>query len=260
MIPKIIHYTWFSNDEQPSVVKECIESWKKHLPGYELRLWDMNSIKSIESPYLKEAIAEKKWAFASDYVRIYATYNFGGIYLDTDVMVHKSFDDLINNVFFIGKESSFHIHGNGHDTLNYLSAHCFGSEAHHPYLKDCLDYFNSIHFIKSNEARLPNELKYDMTILPYIQAVFAQRYGYNWLTSITDTQCLDMNMTVYPSEYFDPKKHEQKSYCTHLALGSWREYERYNPKITFRYKIAWRIKALTEKILNKFSYTMIKLT
>lgn len=260
MIPKIIHYTWFSNDAYPDKIKRCIESWKNTLPDYEFRLWDMDSIKNINCNYLQEAISLRKWAFASDYVRMYAIYNYGGIYLDTDVFVYKSFNDLLNNKFFIGKESSFHIHGNGYDTHNYLTSHCFGGEAKNTFLKDCLDYLETIHFIKTNDNRYPNELKYDMTILPYTQAVIALNYGYNWQTSMQEIQDLNNEMIVFPSIYFDPNKKSEISYCLHLAVGGWRDYDRYNPQITLKYKLAWRIKWIVEKILNKFSYTMIKLT
>ena len=84
MIPKIIHYTWFSGDEYPEKIKKCIDSWHRFMPDYEFRLWDMKSIENIDSPFLKEAIKMKKWAYAADMVRCYAVYNFGGIYLDTD--------------------------------------------------------------------------------------------------------------------------------------------------------------------------------
>jgi mannosyltransferase OCH1-like enzyme len=101
MIPKIIHYTWFSGDEMPQVIKECIASWKRILPEYELRLWDYNAIKDIDSVFLKEALEVKKWAYAADFVRLYALYNEGGIYLDTDVMVFKRFDCFLNDKCFI---------------------------------------------------------------------------------------------------------------------------------------------------------------
>ena len=91
MIPKIIHYTWFSGDEMPQIVNECMASWERHLPDYEFRLWDMDAIKDIDAVFLREALSVKKWAYAADYVRLYALYHEGGIYLDTDVMVYKSF-------------------------------------------------------------------------------------------------------------------------------------------------------------------------
>ena len=103
MIPKIIHYTWFSGDPFPEKLQNCINSWKEHMPEYELRLWDMKAAGQIDSIYLKETLNEKVWACAADYVRLYAVYHEGGIYLDTDVMVYKSFNPLLDAVAFIGK-------------------------------------------------------------------------------------------------------------------------------------------------------------
>ena len=106
MIPKTIHYTWFSGDEMPQMIKDCIATWKKVMPDYELRLWDMASIKNIDSIFLREAIKVRKWAYAADYVRLYALYHEGGIYLDTDVIVFKRFDVFLKHNAFIGKEES----------------------------------------------------------------------------------------------------------------------------------------------------------
>ena len=107
MIPKIIHYTWLSGDPYPAKIKSCIDSWSRILPDYELKLWDMESIKNIDSVFLKEALAAHKWAYAADFVRLYAIYNEGGIYLDTDVKVFKSFDPLLSCKAFILATISF---------------------------------------------------------------------------------------------------------------------------------------------------------
>ena len=86
-----------------------MESWHKAMPDYEFVHWDMDKISSIDSIFLKEALAMKKWAFAADFVRIWAVHKEGGIYLDTDVIAYKSFDDLLDNELFIGSENSLHI-------------------------------------------------------------------------------------------------------------------------------------------------------
>jgi mannosyltransferase OCH1-like enzyme len=88
MIPKIIHYTWFSDEPYPTNINECIESWKKHMPEYEFVLWDSNKIVDINNLFMQQALLEKKWAFASDFVRLYAVYNYGGIYIDTEVLMN----------------------------------------------------------------------------------------------------------------------------------------------------------------------------
>lgn len=260
MIPKIIHYTWFSGEPFPEKIKACIDSWHNLLPDYQFVHWDMDSIKDLDVPFLKEALAEKKWAFASDYVRLWAIYNYGGIYLDTDVMVYESFDDLLSLPFFIGRENSWHFEG--HKTVCYLSSHCFGGEKGHLYLKETLDYYNSIHFIRTSNKNVPHFLRLDMTIEPYIQAVFARKYGFDWNYSRRARQDISEGISVFPSECFDATSapFDGKKYCKHLATGSWREFAMYNPEITWKYKVEWRVVKYIQKFLNRMGYTVVKLT
>ena len=92
MIPKKIHYCWFSGDKKPVSIERCIESWKRVMPDYEIKEWDGNSFDFDSVLFVKQAIEARKWAFASDYVRLYALHTEGGIYLDSDVEVFKRFD------------------------------------------------------------------------------------------------------------------------------------------------------------------------
>ena len=83
-IPKIIHYCQFGNSPKTKLVKKCIASWQKYLPEYEIREWNNADILNCNNQYVQEAYKAKKWAFISDYFRLYALYNYGGIYFDTD--------------------------------------------------------------------------------------------------------------------------------------------------------------------------------
>lgn len=103
LIPKVIHYVWMGGNEKPSSVIKCIESWKKILPDYKIIEWNESNFNVDESPYCKKAYENKKWAFVSDYVRLYVLLNNGGIYLDTDVELKKKFDDLLSFDLFLGK-------------------------------------------------------------------------------------------------------------------------------------------------------------
>ena len=260
MIPKIIHYTWFSNDEMPQVVKDCMSSWKKILTGYEFRLWDMQSIESIESVFLKEAISVRKWAYAADYVRLYALYHEGGIYLDTDVMVYKSFDDLLNNKVFIGKENALNINPVDCKWAQYLTSHCMGAEPYAEYIRDCLRYFDGRSFILSDDEKLPLCLRYNYVILPYIQAVIAQGYGYKWNPKLQTIQHCDNGLTIYPSDFFCGYVFLDTSYCQHLALGSWRD--KYNISTDIKstsYIIKMKFKRIVRKFVFRFSYTIKKI-
>lgn len=257
MIPKIIHYTWFSGEPFPEKIQNCINSWKKHLPDYELRLWDMSAIRLIDSVYMREALAEKKWAYVADYVRLYVIYNEGGIYLDTDVFVYKSFDMLLNTKAFIGKESSIHFEGGF--TAQYLSSHCFGAEKGHPFIKDCLDYFQGRHFVTSQNNRLPQPLRYNFVLLPYIQAEIARLYGYDWKPLSQGIQGCGKGLKIYPQFFFDSQKKQSESYCKHLALGSWRMDKAVEPKYNLWYKIEWRLLWILRWIFKKVGYVIIKL-
>ena len=97
MIPKIIHYCWLSDDPVPETLQGYMKSWKEKLPDYEFILWNFNRFDKSSSIWVSQAFDNKKYAFAADYIRLYAVYNYGGIYMDMDIEVLKSFDDLLNS-------------------------------------------------------------------------------------------------------------------------------------------------------------------
>lgn len=256
MIPKIIHYTWFSGEEMPQILKDCMASWKQYMPDYEFRLWDMDAIKNIDSVFLKESLSIRKWAYAADYVRLYALELYGGIYLDTDVLVYKSFDDLLANKVFIGKEDTMHELPMECKWANYLTSHCMGAEPHSDYIKDCLRYFENRHFILSEDEKLPQRFKYNYVILPYVQAVVANEYGYDWDPKNKTIQFCNNGLVVYPPDYFCGLNFLKCSYCQHLAQGSWREG--YTPvsdikNVLYRFTLKKRIKRVLEDFLLRHS-------
>lgn len=158
-IPKIIHYCWLSGEAYPELVQRCMQSWKDKLPDYKLMLWDMDNFDIHSVPWVEQACAEKKWAFAADYIRLYALYNHGGIYLDSDVEVLRSFDDLLNRPYFFGREHT----PDRIDASHIIEAATFGAEPHHPLIKKCLDYYEGRNFKMANRAL-------DTTVLPHIMA------------------------------------------------------------------------------------------
>ena len=79
----------------PPLALECIESWYRFMPDYEYKLWNEDNFDVNSVPYVKEAYEARKFAFVTDYVRLYALYTEGGIYMDTDVEVLKPYDDLL---------------------------------------------------------------------------------------------------------------------------------------------------------------------
>lgn len=113
MIPKKIHYCWFGPNQLSPLNQRCIESWKKLLPDYEIKCWNETNSPLDECPYIREAYAKKKWAHVADYVRLYALYEEGGIYMDTDMYLYQSLDGFLEHEFFIGTMYNDHHLGMG---------------------------------------------------------------------------------------------------------------------------------------------------
>lgn len=167
MIPKIIHYCWFSDDEYPPLIKRCIKSWKRRLPDYEFKLWDANSFDFDSVPYLREAMALKKYAFVSDYIRLYALYNYGGIYFDSDVMVFKRFDDLHKLKFFTGVE-----YRSGEPVKYWLESAIMGAQPKMEMIQDAMRFYEERPFIKPDGS-------YDIVPAPNVFTPVFQKY-YDW--------------------------------------------------------------------------------
>lgn len=222
MIPKIIHYSWFSGEPYPEFLKECMATWKKVLPDYEFVLWDAKKLAECNNVFANEAVSVKKWAFAADFVRLYAVYHYGGIWLDTDIDMFRSFDLFLNDGMFIGRE--YYVHKEqGKKDYATLTSHCFGAEKQHPFIKECLEFYEHRHFIRSYNENLPQELRYDMTIIPMLQVRLAEFYGFDARNSVNQLQILRNGVHVYPYQYFDqPGYGSMKDVvCIHRVAQSW---------------------------------------
>ena len=136
MIPKKIHYCWFGKGQMPALAYKCIESWKKYCPDYEIIEWNEENFDINSNEYVKEAYNNKKYAFVSDYVRLYAIYSQGGIYMDTDVEVVRTLDEFLMHQGFSGFES---------DT--YIQTGIMAGEKGFPLFKNIMEYYNDRHFI-----------------------------------------------------------------------------------------------------------------
>ena len=106
MIPKIIHYCWFGHGPKPELIQRCMASWKKYLPEYKLKEWNEEDFDVNCIPYVKEAYKQRRWAFVSDYVRLYALYHDGGIYMDTDEEVLNPIDRFLSLAAFSGYQNA----------------------------------------------------------------------------------------------------------------------------------------------------------
>ena len=216
-IPKIIHYCWLSDEPYPEVVQYCIATWKKHMPNYEFRLWDQQQFDIHSVPWVEQAVKAKKWAFAADYIRLYALYNYGGIYLDSDVEVIKPFDDLLDLPYFLGKEHTRDF------TDNIIEAATIGSSPNLPMFKDCLAYYENRSFVKGENI-------FDTTlIMPFVlYQVINHNTAIKEISKKEDFEKNNPAIQIFSPDFFSPKNlRTQKieatsnTYSIHYFNGSW---------------------------------------
>ena len=211
MIPKIIHYCWLSNDPVPTNLQEYMKSWKKYLPDYEFWLWDLKRFDINSSIWVKEAFEVKKYAFAADYIRCYALYNYGGIYLDMDVEVLKSFNDLLHLPYFLGKEQK---------TL--VEAAVMGAEKQSSFFKKMLEYYKERHFILEKG-------QYDTRTLPGIfENILKANFQIVNIDSIEQFVHSYEKVNILPPDWFSPKSYHsgkvhltKNSYTIHHFSDTW---------------------------------------
>lgn len=206
-IPKIIHYCWFGGSEKPDIVKHCIESWKVHLSDYQLIEWNENNFDLNSNSYVNEAYRSKKFAFVSDYVRVYALYRYGGIYLDTDVEVFKPFDDLLHHESFWGFEQE-----------NFIATSTIGATKGNQLIKIFLDSYEKKSFIRDdgNFDQLTNV------------AIITEILRNRGLERNGELQELEGLGTFYPQTYFSPYDYincrnlkSENTYALHHFYKSW---------------------------------------
>ncbi len=208
MIPKVIHYCWFGKGEKSELAKKCIDSWKKYLPEYEIKEWNEDNFDVNINYYCKEAYEAKKYAFVTDYVRLYALYKEGGIYMDTDVEVLKPLDDFLKHPAF----SSF-------ENNNKVPTGLMASQKNNKWIKDLLDYYTDKHFIKKDG-------NFDTTTnVETITNISIKKYG---LIPNNTYQELKKQVVFYPSDWFCPKDWQtgniyltENSHAIHHFSGSW---------------------------------------
>lgn len=182
MIPKKIHYCWFGGKELPFYVKECIKTWKKKCPDYEIIRWDESNFDVNAHPFTKAAYEAKKWAFVSDYARLKIVYDNGGIYLDTDVELIKNLDALRKNEFYIGIQQPGMLCATGLG---------FGATKNN---------FVVMEMLKSYDDLVFSESKMKDFSCPRLNDVVIRSHGEVNLDNITRLE----GLTVYPPRYFDP--------------------------------------------------------
>lgn len=221
LIPKVIHYCWFGPKPFSKTVRKCMATWHKHLLDYEFCLWNEDSCAAyaaahnlpnpMEHPFVKGAYVAKKYAFVADYVRFWALYHCGGVYLDTDMYVVRSFDDLLDAEFFCGWETA---EGNADTEVERIvSCGALGACALGACARDILAKYDTLEF---DENRL------DKFIVPRI---------------ITPIILQHSEAAIYPYDYFYPLPYNERfvwqkmkyntsnTYAVHLWDISWGKWQ-----------------------------------
>ena len=253
MIPKVIHYCWFGRGEKPELARKCIASWKKYCPDYKIIEWNEDNLDLNLNRYAKEAYEAKKWGFVPDYFRLWIVFNYGGIYLDTDVQLLKSLDPLLDNHAFCGFEQSsapfFAALGLG-----------FGAEKGDPTVEKLMRQYDELRFTNEDGS-------FNQTPSPQYSTQLLCKYGLD--TTSNTIQIVD-TMTVYPYDYFCPKSFEtglsrrtENTFSIHHYDSSWlddegKEYHEMKRRLAKRDHLLHTPNRIARRILGDNRYSRIK--
>lgn len=216
MIPKIIHYCWLSDDPIPDNLKKCILTWHRYMPEYKFIKWDFTIFPMGTSIWVDQAFEKKKYAFAADYIRLYALYHYGGIYLDSDVEVMKSFNPFLGLDDMVCYENS---------SRKGLEVAAIGVSKNRTWVKQCLNHYDGKKFDLGNGIL-------DTQVMPEVVKNILKEE--NWklqnVDNIDDANKVDSSDTiaVFPNEFFSPKSYEtgeinitENTYSVHHFAASW---------------------------------------
>ena len=227
-IPKIIHYCWFGGNPLPDSAQKCIDSWKKYLPDYQIREWNESNYNIEKCEFVKEAYAHQNWAFVTDYARLDVVCEFGGIYLDTDVEIVRSFDELLENEAFAGFDDDQLINtGMG-----------FGARPHNPVIRANKDAYHHLSFCNADGSL-------NLITCPRVTSEILARHGAKMNNTFQKLE----HITLYPKEYFCPLNYytgvlhiTDNTFSIHHFSMSWMEQK----------DIQWHnIHAVFSRILGK---------
>ena len=206
MIPKIIHYCWFGRGEMPKLMKKCIKSWKKYCPDWKVIRWDEDSFDVNSTLWTKQAYEARKFAFVSDYVRLKALYEMGGVYLDTDVELVQPIDGFLEHHAFSGFESP-----------DMVQTGIIGAEKGNAVIKSWLDYYEGrAYLVDGKPVMVPN--------VSHITENLKNR----GLRMDDSLQVVD-GMAIYPQTWFCPlsavsiqRKITENTHVMHYFTSTWR--------------------------------------
>ena len=214
MIPKNIHYCWYGNTEKDKKIKRYLSSWTLLTnEGYNIIEWNESNCNLQCNDYVKMAVKEKNWAFVSDYFRLKALYEFGGIYLDTDVEVYKSFDDLLKLKGFLGYM---------YDSL--IGTAVLGFEKHNPFISMLLDLYDSAKWVEGTNNKFIIQLSDGNHICDSNNTLFTlailDRYK-NFKLNGKKQELTEF--TIFPMKEFEIGTILGRTHCVHRCEASWKD-------------------------------------
>lgn len=208
MIPRKIHFVWVGDNAKPDLVLKCMESWKKFLPDFELIEWGNKEFQEIKNVYAEQAFANKKWAFVSDYIRLYALYHQGGIYLDSDLEITQPINEFLNLAFFTGYER--------YEGVYSPITALMGAEPRNPIIQSLLAHYDNAVFHTDTGLDLTtNTLR--------ISEFFASRFDIKPPYDGSRTTLLEERSVIYPSSHFCTPEAGLPNYAIHHFNGSWKD-------------------------------------
>lgn len=215
VIPKVIHYVWVGHAPKTELALRCIASWKKFLPDYEIIEWGNEQLASVDNRYALEAFAAKKWAFVSDYLRLYALHQMGGFYFDTDLELTADLEPFRQHGFVTGFE-------NFKGRTAPLSA-MMGATPGHVVVQNLLSAYDNKSFYKADgsEDLTPNT--------GLFSDIFARNFGLHKPYSGDQVRQLSADAFIYPSHYFCTPEAGKENFSIHHFNGSW--FEEYSRKL-----------------------------
>lgn len=229
MIPKTIHMCWFSDDPYPVEIKVCLDSWKRVLPDYRVKIWRMADARALGIPYVDQALDARRWAFAADVVRFYALWAEGGVYMDSDIFIYHRFDRFLPAD---GECSTFHekIYP-AHEGFGLQAAFIMGDKGNE-FCRRMVDHYRRTDYI------LPDGTQNNF-ISPYVMRQEASRLGY-----VSEDRELRLpGLTVYPTRYLAPRKRypiDSETVGQHRVYGSWRK-RKFGRRVEIAVKHWWHV-------------------
>jgi mannosyltransferase OCH1-like enzyme len=238
VIPKTIHYVYIT-DKIPDKIQGYIDTWKKANPDYEIIRWNRENFDINSVEWVKQAVEAKKWAFATDYIRLWVLYSYGGIYLDADVECLKSFDDILHLPYFLGREHS----------KGVIEMAVFGAEPKCEWVKECLDYYKDKNFILQNG-------EFSMEPIPHIMLkILGKKYGLKRIKNIQEFDNFSKEIQILPTEFFSPKPWDSEKFVVTKNTYTIHYFEKgWNPPKKWFSSILYRVKYTVRKIIGERRY------